>query len=137
MSHAHVPVSYNEFILRRIHKNHVDPGPPPTIMFLGFRPTIEDKDGLSVYREGRINAADVAAAGRKRGEYYIARLSVAAIEALGLTVISDEPPGAVTGHALIPELSLENCQREKTRWREVQLRLAELASRNIVILPSS
>jgi hypothetical protein len=63
-----------EFVLRRIHKNQVDAGPPPDIGFTGFRPTPEDTAGLSVYRERFVSAAQVAASGRKPGEYYVVRL---------------------------------------------------------------
>src|SRR5947209_4144536 len=119
-----------ESVLRRIHKNQVDPGPPPAVGFTGFRPTPEDVAGLSVYRASLVSAAEVAAGGRKPGEYYVVRLPVSALNGLGLTVVADEQPGGPAGHALIPELSLEACQRNKLRWREVQVRLAELASQN-------
>src|SRR5262249_7787977 len=96
-----------EFVLRRIHRNHVDPGPPLLVGFTAFRPTPEDTAGLSVYREQHTAPADVASSGRKPGEYYVARLSVQALREMGLTVVADEQAAGPAGHALIPELSLE------------------------------
>jgi hypothetical protein len=43
-------VAAADFVLRRIHRNHVNAGPPPVVGFTGFRPTVEDTTGLSVYR---------------------------------------------------------------------------------------
>jgi hypothetical protein len=131
------PLPDEEFILRRIHQNQVDPGPPPVVGFTGFRPTPEDRAGLSVYREKSIAPAEVAASGRKPGEYYVVRLSVRALRDLGLTVVADEQVQGPTGHALVPELSVESCKRDKARLRDVQLRLAELASQAIVHYPTS
>jgi hypothetical protein len=54
---------------------------------------------------------------------------------LGLTVIVDEKEEGPAGHALIPELSLDAYQREKTRLRALQVRLAELATQDIVHSP--
>src|SRR5438132_4710032 len=110
-------VAADEFVLRRIHRNQVDAGPPPAVGFVGFRPTPEDIAGLSVYRENFVSAAEVAASGRKPGEYYVTRLSVAGLQSLGLAVIADEQADGLTGHALIPELSLAACQRDKPRCR--------------------
>jgi hypothetical protein len=129
------PIADEEFVLRRIHRNHVDPGPPPVVGFTGFRPTPGDTAGLSVYRENSISAAEVAVSGRKPGEYYVARLSAAALRALGLSVVLDEQSQGPAGHALLPELRLDACKNDKTRLRAIQVRLAELASQNIVHHP--
>ena len=102
-----------EFVLRRVHKNHVDAGPPAVIGFLGFRPTLEDTAGLSVSREKMVSAASVAASGRKPGEYYVARLSVLSLRQLGLTVVAAEQAEGPADHALIPELSIAAYRQEK------------------------
>jgi len=131
-----MPVADEEFVLRRIHRNHVDRGPPLMIGLAAFRPTPEDTVGLSVYRENHVSPADVDASGRKPGEYYVARLSVRHLRDLGLSVIEDEQPQGPAGHALIPELSLSNYQQDKQKSRELQLQLAELALQNIVLVPT-
>jgi hypothetical protein len=132
MNHAADSIAADEFLLRRVNQNRVDPGPPIVIGYVGFRPTPEDTQGLSVYREKFITAAEFAAGGRKAGEYYVVRLSVTAVTSLGLTVISDEHANGPAGHALIPELSFSAIQRDKRRLREVQVHLAALASQAIV-----
>jgi hypothetical protein len=131
------PVAAEEFVLRRIHKNHVDPGPPLAIGLAAFRPTPEDTAGLSVYRGKHASPADVDAGGRKPGEYYVARLSVRQLRHLGLSVIEDEQPQGPAGHALIPELSLSAYQQDKQKARELQIQLAELAGQDIVLVPPS
>jgi hypothetical protein len=124
-----------EFVLRRIHKNHVDPGPPLVVGLAAFRPTPEDSAGLSVYRAKHVSPANVEASGRKPGEYYVARLSVLQLRYLGLSVKADEQSQGPTGHALIPELSLPAYQQDKQKSRELQMRLAELAEQEIVLVP--
>jgi hypothetical protein len=126
-----------EFVLRRIHRNHVDAGPPPVVGFTAFRPTMEDTNGLSVYRDQFISPREVASGGRKPGEYYVVRLPVRALHDLGLTVVGDEQADAPAGHALLPELSLDACQKDKVRLRAIQVRLAELASQHVVHYPDS
>src|SRR5438128_2199772 len=132
MSGSGTAVSAHEFVFRRVHRNHVDAGPPLAVRFPAFRPTVSDTSGLSVFRQSLTSAAEVAASGRKPGEYYVARLAVADVKSLGLSVFADELPNGPTGHALIPELSFGNYQSDKPRSRAVQERLAEMASRNIV-----
>jgi hypothetical protein len=124
-----------EFVLRRIHRNHVDAGPPPVVGFTAFRPTLEDTNGLSVYRDQFISPREVAASGRKPDDYYVARLPVQALHDLGLTVVVDEQTEGPAGHALLPALSLDACQKDKARLREIQVRLAELASQHVVHYP--
>lgn len=137
MSQGEQPIQAEEFILRRVHHNHVDPGPPIAVNYTAFRPTPDDTAGLSVFREQYSTAAQVAAAGRKPGEYYVVRLSVRDLQRLNLTVVPDEQPGGPPGHALVPELSVDSCKRDRARWREVQVRLAELANQNVVHAPGS
>jgi hypothetical protein len=125
-----------EFVLRRIHQNHVDPGPPLVIGLAAFRPTPEDTAGLSVYRAKHASPAEVNGSGRKPGEYYVARLAVQELRHLGLSVIENEQPHGPTGHALIPELTLSAYQQNKQSARELQVRLAELAAHDIVLVPA-
>jgi hypothetical protein len=125
-----------EFVLRRIHQNHVNPGPPLVIGLAAFRPTPEDTAGLSVYRAKHASPAAVNSSGRKPGEYYVVRLSVRELRHLGLSVIEDEQPQGPTGHALIPGLNLSAYLQNKQSARELQVRLAELAAQDIVLAPT-
>jgi hypothetical protein len=67
--------------------------------------------------------------------YCVARLAVADLRKVGLTVIPDPIPGGPTGHALIPELSWQDYQADKNRWRPVLVQLAAYASAAIVYGP--
>ncbi len=135
MSHLRDAVGPDEFILRRIHKNHFNPGLPRTINFAAFRPKQADTAGWSVYREKYISPAEVAATGRKPGEYCVVRLPVHSLSALNLSVIPDEEVGGPPGHALIPELSWAAYQQNRQRSKEVLVELAQLASQSIAYEP--
>src|SRR5438128_1399180 len=75
MSQSPAALSADEFVLRRIHKNHGDAGPPVVFGFTTFRPTPEDTSGLSVFREKSVSAAELAFSGRKPGEYFVVRMA--------------------------------------------------------------
>ncbi len=126
------PVSLDEYVLRRIHRNMFDVSHPVPVARIAFQPTLRDTKGISVFREEFVSAPELAITGRKPGEYYIARLSVRVLkETLDLSVIPDadenQPPG---GHALIPEINASNTHDR--RLKELQRELAKLASRSIV-----
>lgn len=125
-----------EFVFRRIHKNHTSPDAALSILPVAFRPSKADADGLSVFREELVTPPILAAAGRKPGEYWVVRLSVASLHTLGLSVIADERPDGPPGHALIPELSVASYDRDKERWRAVLVELARLACEAIVHQPA-
>ena len=129
-------LSADEFVLRRIHKNHTSPEAALIILPVAFRPSKADTDGLSVFREQLVTPADLATAGRKPGEYWVARLSIASLHTLGLSVIADERSEGPPGHALIPELSFASYDRDKERWRAVLVELARLACEAIVHQPA-
>jgi hypothetical protein len=82
MSDSPPSVSADEFILRRIHRNHYDSTQPLRVQPAAFRPSPADTGGLSVYRERFISPAEVAAAGRSAGDYFVARLSVQTLHVL-------------------------------------------------------
>jgi hypothetical protein len=132
MSHGQARIGPDETVLRRIHKNHCSADLPRVVYLAAFRPSREDTNGLSVFLEAHTTAAEIAASGRKPGEYFVARLSVRALRQLGLTVVPDDAPGAPAGHALIPELRLSEYERDKQRLKDVLLDLARLASQAIV-----
>jgi hypothetical protein len=111
---------------------------PMPVQPVAFRPTQNDTTGISVFRASLVQPADTLAnleAG-KRNEYYVARLAVRDLRALGLTVVPDPQPDGPAGHAIIPELSCQAYQTDKRRLKQVQLELARLASAEIVHRPS-
>jgi len=123
-------IAEDEYVLRRIHKQDYDSNLPIPVQRAAFIPTKADSEGISVYREKYVTAAQVAAAGRAPGSYYVARLSVRSLRALNLTVVPTE--GALAGHAVIPELSRPLYERQKPRLKETQNELTVLASQAIV-----
>ena len=50
-------IGHDEFVLRRIHRNHCSRDLPRVIHFAAFRPSREDTLGLSVFRERYVSAA--------------------------------------------------------------------------------
>ena len=133
------PINDDEFVLRRVVNlpDYYDPTLPAPTRTNAFRPTDDDLTGISVYREAFVSAEAVARAGGSEKGYYVARLPVAGIRALGLTVTPDPQPDLLPGHSLVPEI---NCIRykiavEKKRIKPLQERLARLADANIVLGP--
>ncbi len=131
------PITADEIVLRRIHQNHCARDGPQLILPAAFRPTGDDVEGLSVFRASLVLAAQVAAAGRKPGEYFVAALSVGALLQLGLTVVADDQPGDLPGHALIPELSGPAYQQGKKSLKLIVAELARIASQHIVHRPDA
>jgi hypothetical protein len=123
-----------EFVLRRVHKNHCSQSGPLRILPVAFRPTPDDTTGISIYRAGETSPEEIVAASRKPpNEYCVVRLPVEALRAMGLTIVPEPDPDMPTGHAVIPELSLQEYTRTPQRLKEVQEKLARLASDNIVL----
>ncbi len=136
MSEEHEPVTEEEAILRRIHKRYYNPQEIIAVQPEAFRPTERDEDGLSVFRERFVSAAEVitAIAEEKRRLYYVARLAVRDLRGLNLTVLPAVQTG-LPGHAIIPELNWTSYQKNRLRVKEWQTKLAELASQAIVYQP--
>lgn len=136
MSDAREPLGPEEHVLRRIHKNQANPGQVLAILPAGFRPGKADVDGLSVFREKLVSPTEVASAGRKPGDYYVVRLSVQALNTLGLSAVADVKPNGPPGHALIPELAFTAYEQDKERLKAVLVELARLGSQAIVHQPA-
>ena len=132
------PVQDDEFVYRRIHRIFFDSGVAPAVRREAFRPTHNDTTGLSVFRDGFLRPEDTLANvdPAKRNDYYVARLAVAALRSLGLTVVADPDPNGPAGHALISELSWPAYDADRARWKPILFELAKLASAAIVHQPS-
>lgn len=138
MTEEHEPVTEQETVLRRIHQRFYDPHRTIPVQPEAFRPTERDEEGISVFRERFVTAAKVIAAiaEDKRSLYYVARLNVRDLRGLNLTVLP-AVQSELPGHAIIPELNRTSYQQDKLRVKELQTKLAELASQAIVYQPSS
>lgn len=136
MSEDRDQVEDAESVLRRIHKIYYNTGAVTPVQPEAFRPTERDVDGLSVFRERFVSAAHVLAdvAEGKRASYFIARLAVRDLRALNFTVVP-APRMDLAGHAVIAELNWTSYQKDKPRLKELQAKLAQLASQGIVHRP--
>lgn len=92
MSQESEAFSPDEFIVRRMHKNHYDAAQPAPVTTVALRPTPQDTTGLSVSRQKYTTAEALAASGRRPGESYTVRLGVAELQRLGLSVMPDPDP---------------------------------------------
>ena len=133
MSEEQLSVDVTEYVLRRIHKDHVDITLRIPFRPAAFKPTESDQDGLSVYRERFVSAAEVAAGGRTPGAYYVVRLAVQDLHRLHLSVVP--APGPLPGHAVIPQLNRAFYASDKQRSKNLQLELCRVASQAIVHRP--
>jgi hypothetical protein len=133
------PVHEDELIYRRIHRSFFDPAVDPPIRAEAFRPREDDTTGLSVLRalfvQPEATCANIDPA--RAHDYYVARLSVRALQALGLTVEPDPIAGGPPGHAVIPQLTWANYQANKKQRKTTLFELAKLASADIVHRPTA
>jgi hypothetical protein len=129
------PIGADEWVLRRVHKSRCQDGDPPVVLRGGFCPSPEDTTGLSVYREVETSAEAVRAAGRKPDEYYVVRVRVKDLQALGFSLQEEEDPDGPPGHLIIPELSLAAYEANKKALKPRQAELARRASENLVVRP--
>jgi hypothetical protein len=127
-------VDPNEIVLRRIHRTNFKADLPTPILRCEFEPKPRDTDGLSLYRQIILTPQELANAGRSAGNCYIAAVAVKDLLAMGLSVVPT--PGDLPGHVSIPELSFGAFKADKARSKELQLALARLASRSIVLRPA-
>jgi hypothetical protein len=132
------PVDDQEYVYRRIPQRFCNPDLPVPIPALAFRPNQNDTTGISVFRARFVQPAEILAGvdADRRNSYYIARLLVQDLRGLGVTVIPEPVAQGPAGHSVIPELSWKAYQVNKRGLREIQLKLAKLASQAIVLRPS-
>ena len=134
------PVTDDEFVLRRVSvdPNVVNFDLRNPVQRVAFEPHKKrDINGISVFRELFVSPEKLAAAGPSEAGYYIVRLLVSRITALGLTVVPDPDNAPLPGHALVPELdaaSMRDVARRPTS-KEFQLKLANLARPGDILGP--
>src|SRR5262249_11032146 len=71
----------------------------------------------------------------KANDYYVARLLVRDLTTLGLRVIPEPNPQGPPGHSVISELSWQNYNANRQRYKPILAELAKLASADIVLRP--
>lgn len=111
------------FVLRRVPAIRLSGG---VVHRDAFGPTAQDATGISVYREETYRdnpqaiLADVPEA--KRGTYFVVRVAVESLAALGLSVADED--ATLPGHAVIPELSRPAREANRPWANEIQAKLA-------------
>lgn len=137
------PITDDEWLLRLVWEDRFTKKVPIISPRL-FEPRIgnhPDIDGLSFFREACVaNPADtlVVVNADKRARYGIVRIPVASLAKLSLSVQMSRIE-MVPGHVVIPELNSTafSDKANKPFFTTTQLRLAEIASENIVCYPGS
>ena len=105
----------SEFVLRRIHWQHVAERNADPILRIAFQPNKNDTAGLSVVRERLCGARElVASAPQPATEYYVVRLPVSELQDAGFTLRSDPlTPPDPAGHMLIPEITFQRLKETR------------------------
>ncbi len=134
------PISDDEYLLRRVHRDRFRSDRAPVVSPNAFEPRIKgrdpDADGISLFREACVAAAtDILATipEEKRNEYAIVRVPVTLFKDLGLTA-RPVPDDRVLGHVVIPELNAADYDADKTRFTPVKLALATAASEDAAVV---
>jgi hypothetical protein len=132
-------ITPDEWLLRLVYQDRFT-NRVPVISPNAFEPRVKsrypDTDGISLYRKDCLNdPADalLAVAEEKRPLTGIVQIPVSLLTDLSLTV--RPAPDVVPGHVVVPELSAEAYSLDKARFTPIKLRLAEVASENILRRP--
>src|SRR5437660_1137337 len=131
MSTDATPAGEGEFVFRLIHSTYFNAHLSLPVQPAAFRPLDDEPEGISVIQASLASveqALEVVPEG-KRDRYCVARIPVAELRAIGLSISPDADGSA---HAVIPELNSTAYRQDKPKWKLIQKVLAEIASRNIV-----
>ena len=135
MKNEDEPVSADENIVRLIWREFLRPGEMVPILPVAFKPRANEMEGVSVFRLACLNKpmdALTAMLPEKRGGYAIAVFPVSELYALGLSVMPAKID-SVPGHARIPELNFAAVSADTSAWKVIQLALAQIAARNLIL----
>ena len=133
------PITHDEMLVRLVWEAHYKCELDDPVRQAAFDPKESETDGISVFRAACLNKPEDALAvmaEEKRDRYAIVLIPVSELSSVGLTVETAKIEG-VPGHAVLPELNSLNFKQDKPHWREVEKKLAMLASQNIVKRPKN
>lgn len=129
------PITDDEWLLRRVHKDRFRTDRVPLISITAFEPRIKGRDrdieGISLYREACLKSPDeilVKVAADKQRDHGIVRISVAELRRLNLTVVSN--PDEILGHVVVPELNALVYEQDKAKYTPTLEKLATFASKD-------
>jgi hypothetical protein len=130
------PLAADEHVYRRVHPHFFDASQPIPVKALAFRPSEDDRTGLSVWRALCAGPKETLPPDPDKAKaYYVVRLAIQDLARLGLTVQPEPLPGGPPGHCVIPELSRPAYEAQKEQVKSILVDLAKLASRDIVLRP--
>lgn len=130
------PITDDEWLLRRVHRERFRTDSLPLISPGAFEPRCKgrdiDTDGISLFRSACLNdPSDILAeiAEEKRPSIGIVRISKAFLSMLGLNVVG-RPVPAITGHVVIPELNADDYKANKAKFIPFLKDIADEASKD-------
>jgi hypothetical protein len=136
------PITPDEWLIRLVWEDRFT-NRVPVISPNSFEPRAgkhPDTGGISLFRKDCLNdpadALLAIPAEEKRPRYGIVQIPVSLLAELSLSVRPD-PIGAVPGHVVVPELNIVDYTADKARFTPIKLRLAEVASENILRRPAA
>lgn len=137
------PITEDEWLIRRVHRDQFRIGKDPYVSPKAFRPRVEgdqpDTDGISLFRLACLRDENdilgMIPDQQKRKAIGFVRVQVAELTKLGLSV-KRTPIDAIRGHVSVPELDAD-AMSDKTKQSQINgwmNKLAELASQDGRIL---
>ena len=130
------PITDDEWLIRLVWGNRLT-NRVPVISPNAFEPRDTETEGISFYRLACLNDptdALIPIQELKRPRYAIVKIPVTVFRELNLSVQPD-PSADVPGHVVVPEINITGYKADKARFTPIKLRLAEVASENIVRMP--
>ena len=131
------PVAPDEMLIRLVWKSFYKPADRVAVRPSAFTPRPDETDGISLFRLACLPSAEAALAvmaPEKQGRYAVTLIPAAEVFGMGLSV-TPAPIPTVPGHAVIPELNCVFEVAEPMKAQELRLKLAELATANVVRPP--
>jgi hypothetical protein len=130
------PISDDEWLIRLVWEDRVSKR-IPIISPNAFEPRKNETDGISFFRRECLDdpgAALQVIAEEKRPRYALVLVPVPLLASLGLS-IRPAPISQIPGHVVVPQLNIDDYLADKARFTPIKLRLAEVASENIIRWP--
>lgn len=132
------PITSDEWLIRLVWETKLKKQ-GSRVAAEAFEPRPNDTDGLSLFRRDCLNDlsdALSAVAVEKRPRYGIVQISYSLLTSLGLSV-QLKPISTVPGHVVVPELNVTAHLASKVSFAPIKLKLADVASENILRRPTS
>ncbi len=130
------PITDDEWLLRLVWKDRVTKR-VPIISPNAFEPRENETTGISFYRMACLNDpldALLPINESKRDSYAIVKVPISILSELKLHAKPD-PRHDIPGHVVVAELNITDYSANKSKFATIKLKLAEVASANIVRYP--